>query len=194
MRHTRIAAFLLGAWLLGTLFMIFVATQNFGTVDRVLKSPPPEALKMIATLGNDSARQLLRYAAGEENRFFFENWEVAQLVLGTLLTGLLVFGVESRMLAGFSVAMLILTIFEHLKITPEMAWLGRSFDFLPSTTESMARDQFWKLHGVYSAIEIVKILLAVVIAGFLFQMRQRRRKQRVQVKAVDYTQHRHVDG
>ena len=111
MRHTRIAAFLLGAWLLGTLFMIFVATQNFETVDRVMKSPPPEAYKMILALGNDSARQLLRYTAGEENRFFFENWELAQLVLGVLLTGLLTFGVESRMLAGFSGAMLILT--EH---------------------------------------------------------------------------------
>ena len=194
MRHTRIAAFLLGAWLLGTLFMIFVATQNFETVDRVMKSPPPEAYKMILALGNDSARQLLRYTAGEENRFFFENWELAQLVLGVLLTGLLTFGVESRMLAGFSGAMLILTLFEHFKITPEMAWLGRSFDFLPWTAESLSRDQFWKLHGVYSAIEIVKMLLAVVIAGFLFQMRPRRTKQRVQIKVVDDPHHRHVNG
>jgi hypothetical protein len=193
MRHTRIAAFLLGAWLLGTVFMVFVATQNFATVDRVLKSPPPEAYKMIAGLGNDNARQLLRYLAGEENRYFFENWEVAQLILGGLLTVVLVFGVESRMLAGFSGAMLILTIFEHFKITPEMAWLGRSFDFLPWTAESLARDQFWKLHGAYSAIEIVKMLLAIVVAGFLFQLRQRRRKERVQVKAVDYPQHRHVN-
>jgi hypothetical protein len=193
MRHTRIAAFLLGAWLLGTVFMVFVATQNFETVDRVLKTAPPDASKMIAALGNENARQLLRYLAGEENRYFFENWEVAQLILGALLTVVLLFGVESRMLAGFSVAMLILTIFEHLKITPEMTWLGRSFDFLPWTAESLARDQFWKLHGAYSAIEIVKMLLAIVIAGFLFQLRQRRRKERVQVKSVDYPQHRHVD-
>jgi len=61
MRHTRIAAFVLGAWLLGTLFMIFVATQNFETVDRVLKNPPLEAYRLILALGNDGARQLLRY-------------------------------------------------------------------------------------------------------------------------------------
>jgi hypothetical protein len=193
MRHTRIAAFLLGAWLLGTLFMFFVATQNFETVDRVMKSPPPEAYKMIGALGSDNARQLLRYLAGEENRFFFENWELTQLVVGTLLIAVLIFGVKSRMLAGFSGAMLLLTAFEHFKITPEMAWLGRSFDFLPWTAESLSRDQFWKLHGVYAAIEIMKVLLSVVIAGFLFQLRQRRQKQRVQVKAVDYPQHRHVD-
>jgi len=154
----------------------------------------PHGYAMGLALGNDGARQLLRYTAGEENRFFFENWELAQIVLGVLLTGLLIFGVESRMLAGFSGAMLILTIFEHLKITPEMAWLGRSFDFLPWTAESLSRDQFWKLHGAYSAIEIVKMLLAVVIAGFLFQMRPRRAKQRVQIKAVDDTHHRHVNG
>jgi hypothetical protein len=193
MRHTRIAAFLLGAWFLGTLFMIFVATQNFEMVDRVMKSPPPEAVKMIGALGSDSARQLLRYLAGEENRYFFENWEVTQLVIGALLIAFLLFGVKSRMLAGFSGAMLLLTIFEHVKITPEMSWLGRSFDFTSWTVDSLARDQFWKLHGVYSAIEIVKLLLAVAIAGFLFQLRQRRQKQRVQVKAVDYPQHRHVD-
>src|SRR5258706_2322755 len=194
MRHTRIAAFVLGAWLFGTLFMTFVATQNFETVDRVLKNPPPEAFRLILALGNDNARQFLRYTAGEENRFFFENWELAQIVLGVLLTGLLIFGVGSRMLAGFSGAMLILTVFEHLKITPEMTWLGRSFDFLPWTAESLARDQFWKLHGVYSTIEIVKMLLAVVMAWFLFQIPQRRRKQQGHVKVVGVTHHRHVDG
>src|SRR5258708_19569510 len=111
MRHTRIAAFVLGAWLLGTLFMIFVVTQNFETVDRVLKNPPPEAYRLILALGNDNARHFLRYAAGEENRFFFENWELAQIVLGVLLTGLLVFVFATRLLAGFSVPMLLLTIF-----------------------------------------------------------------------------------
>jgi hypothetical protein len=32
--------------------------------------------------------------------------------------------------------------FQHLKITPEVPWLGRSIDFLPATAESQARDQF----------------------------------------------------
>jgi len=193
MHHTRIAAFLLGAWLLGSLFTAFVATRNFHTVDAVLGAPPPEASKMIQTLGHANARQLLRHLAGEENRGLFEAWELTQLVLGTALTGFLLFGVKKRLLAGLAGAMLIVTLFQHFKITPEMLWMGRSIDFLPGTTESQARDQFWKLHGIYSGIEVVKMLLAVITAGFLFSMRRRRLRQPVEIDPVDYANHRHVN-
>src|SRR5260370_27244393 len=193
MHHTRIAAFLLGAWLLGSVFMTFAATQNFETVDRVLKSPAAEADKMIQALGGNNARQLMRYLAGEENRFVFENWELAQLILVATLTGFLLFGVKSRMLSGFAGAVLILTLFEHLKVTPELAWLGRSIDFLPWTADSLARDQFWKLHAVYGVIEVAKLALGVIIGGFLFAMRRRRPNRRVGVDAVDYANPRHVN-
>ena len=193
MHHTRIATFLLGAWLLGSVFMTFVATQNFETVDRVLKSPAVEAEKMIQALGSNNARQLLRYLAGEENRFVFENWELAQLVLVAVLTGFLLFGVKNRMLAAFAGAVLILTLFEHFKVTPELAWLGRSIDFLPSKAESLARDQFWRLHAVYGVIELAKLALGIIVAGFLFAMRRKRHNRRVEVDAVDYANHRHVN-
>src|SRR5215471_15733202 len=71
MHYTRIAAFVLGAWLLGSVFLTFVATRNFATVDLVLKAPPAEASRMIQSLGSNNARQLLRYLAGEENRAYF---------------------------------------------------------------------------------------------------------------------------
>ena len=193
MHYTRIAAFLLGAWLLGNLFMMFVATQNFQTVDRVLKSPPVEAGKMIQSLGQENARQLLRHLVGEENRFFFENWELAQLILGAALTAFFLFGVKNRLLAGFSGAMLILTLFQHFKVTPELAWLGRSIEFLPWTAESLARDQFWRMHGLNAAIEIAKLLLAMATGGFLFAKRRRRSSRQVKVDAVDYAHHGHVD-
>jgi hypothetical protein len=131
MHHFRIAAFLLGCWLLGSLFITFVATENFNIVDAVLSSPPPEASKMIQTLGDQNARQLLRYLAGEENRGFFQDWELAQLALGTALVGFLLFGIEKRLLAVLAGAMLILTLFQHFKITPELDWTGRSIDFAP---------------------------------------------------------------
>lgn len=193
MHHNRIAAFLLGSWLLGSLFLVFVATRNFQTVDAVLQAPPPEASKMVRTLGHANARQLLRYLAGEQNRRYFETWELAQLIIGAALTAFLLLGVEKRLLAGLAGAMLILTLFQHLKITPELLWLGRSIDFLPSAAESHARDQFWRLHGIYSAIEVVKMLTAVAIAGFLFPMRRRRLRQRVEIDPVDYANHRHVN-
>jgi hypothetical protein len=148
---------------------------------------------MIQTLGHQNARQLLRYLAGEENRSYFEAWELAQLALGVALVAFLLFGVEKRLLAGLAGAMLALTLFQHFKITPDLLWMGRSIDFLPAAAESQARDQFWKLHGIYGGIEVVKMLLAVTIAGFLFPMRRRRLRQRVEIDPVDYANHRHVN-
>jgi hypothetical protein len=193
MHYSRISAFLLGALLTGSLFMAFVATGNFQTVSTILKSPPPQADKMIKTLGDENARLLLRYQAGEENRLFFESWEAAQLVLAIVLAGLLFLAGNRRLLAGLAGAMVILTIFQHFKITPELVWQGRSIDFVPVTSDSPARQQFFKLHTAYGVIEAVKLLLMIVIGIGLFP-RRRRSRQRVEIDAVDYAHHRHVDG
>ena len=100
MHYSRISAFLLGGLLIGSLFMGFVATGNFQTVSEILKSPPPQAEKMIKALGDENARLLLRYQAGEENRLFFQTWETAQLVLGLLLAALLFLMGNRRLLAN----------------------------------------------------------------------------------------------
>jgi hypothetical protein len=192
MHFNRISAFLLGAWLLGSLFMAFVATQNFAAVDRVLNSPPTEATKMIQTLGPDNARHLLRYLAGEENRGFFESWELAQLILGLALTALFLFAAKNRLLASLAAGMLILTAFQHWRITPDLVGLGRSNEFL-ARTASVARSQFGKLHAAYGIIEAVKLVFALTIAGFLFAGRRRRARQRVEVNPVDHANHSHVN-
>jgi len=178
---------------MGSLFIAFVATGNFATVDNLLKAPPVEAEKMIQTLGSENARHLLRYLAGEENRGFFETWELAELIIGVGLAAFLLIGLRQRITAGLAGAIVILTGFQHFKITPEMIWLGRSIDFIAWTADSQARSQFYKLHAAYGIIEGVKILMMLVIAGFLFTMSRRRSRQRVEVNAVDYADHRHVD-
>ena len=84
--HTRrLSSLLLGAWLAGSLFMWMVATQNFRSVDRLLESPSPQASTQFDKLGRDGARTLLRYHVGEQNRWYFETWELAQIVVGALL-------------------------------------------------------------------------------------------------------------
>jgi len=194
MHWNRIAAFFLGAWLLGSLFMAFVATENFATVDRVLNSPPVAGTKVIQTMGAESARFLLRYLAGEENRGFFEAWELTQLVLGLALVVLFV-TLRHPALAGFAVGLLILTAFQHWRITPELVVLGRSNEFLARGAQSaLARSQFGKLHAAYGVIEGLKLLFTLVIAAFLFPMRGRRRRRRVQVDSIDHADHSHVNG
>jgi hypothetical protein len=166
MHHHRIAAFLSGCLILGSLFMIFVATQNFQTVDRVLASPPREAAQMFQTLGPDNSRLLLRYLAGEENRLFFVTWELAQIGLGIALTALLLFIIRSGLLAGLAGGMVIIALFQHFRVTPEMISLGRLVDF-GAGAGSAAYTQFWRLHGLYGVLEVVKLALIIVVAGFL---------------------------
>jgi hypothetical protein len=179
--HHRIAAFLLGAWILGSLFMMFVATQNFRTVDRVLTSAPPQAEQMIQALGQDRARNLLRYLAGEENQLFFNSWEAAQLILGAALAGVLFFGAHNKLLAGLAAGLLILTAFQHFQVTPEMIALSRSID-----VQSTPPNQFWRLHAIYGGIEVLKLLLALATAGILLPNWRARSRSSVEIPALKY--------
>jgi hypothetical protein len=179
--HHRIAAFLLGCWILGSLFMMFVATQNFRTVDRVLTSAPPQAEQMIQTLGPGRARDLLRYLAGEENQLFFTSWETAQLILGVALAGILFFGAHNRLLAGLAACLLILTVFQHFQVTREMIALSRSID-----VQSAPPSQFWRLHALYGSIEVLKLAIALAIAGLLLPEWRARSRSSVEIPAVKY--------
>jgi len=188
MHRHRIAAFLSGCLILGSLFMIFVATQNFQTVDRVLASPPREAAQMFQTLGADNSRLLLRYLAGEENRLFFVSWELAQIGLGILLTAILLFAIRGGLLAGMAGGMVVIALFQHFRVTPEMTSMGRLIDF-GAGAGSVAYSQFWRLHGLYGVLEVVKLLLGIVVAGMLLVGRRKRT-----VAGPDATSERHVSA
>ncbi len=184
MHRHRIAAFLSGCLILGSLFMIFVATQNFQTVDRVLASPPPQAGQMFQTLGPDNSRLLLRYLAGEENRLFFVTWELVQIGLGIALTAILLFGIRSGLLAGLAGGMVIIALFQHFRVTPDMISLGRLIDF-GAGTGSAAYSQFWRLHGLYGVLEVAKLVLTIVVAGFLLFGRRRKSAEPIEVEPVE---------
>jgi hypothetical protein len=183
MHRYRIAAFLACCLILGSLFMIFVATQNFSAVDRVLAAPPQQAMEMFQTLGPDNARLLLRYLAGEENRLFFTSWELAEIALGALLTAIVLFMIHSRLLAGLSGAVLILVLFQHFRVTPQMIALGRLIDF-GGGSASAAYSQFWRLHGLYGVLEVVKLALLVVVAGILLFGRRAKSPEPAEVSSV----------
>ncbi|MBZ5611911.1 MAG: hypothetical protein LAP38_26925 [Acidobacteriia bacterium] len=170
MHHQRIAAFLLGAWILGSLFMIFVATQNFSMAD---------------TLGNPDTHAALRDMAGRLNQLFFVNWERAELVIGVALVGFLLFGMASRLLASLAGAVAILVAFQHFLVTPEMLSLAAHLD----TSEN----QFMKLHAIYGVMEVVKLVMAFGLAVLLLPSWRRGAVRAVEVQPVDYAHHGHVD-
>jgi len=159
----RLAMFLTGAWIAGSLCMVMVATQNFRAVDRLLDSPAPEAAERIQTLGGrDAARVFLRYHSSELNRFYFAMWERAQIALGVgLLIALWPGGIVDKLLCG---AMLVIVLAGRFWLTPEITLVGRSIDWVPQAAANPLRAYFWKLHGIYSASEVAKQLIGLALA------------------------------
>jgi hypothetical protein len=163
--NTRfLACWLLGAWIAGSLFMIMVATQNFRSVDRLLAAPA-SASAQVARMGAAEARTFLRYQVSEQNRFYFETWEKIQLALA--LATLAALTRDSRLALIAAGIMTVLLLAESFYLTPEIVRLGRLIDFVPQAAPSPERDHFWKLHGAYSGIELLKLALGFLVSGRL---------------------------
>lgn len=170
MHIRRLAAFLLGAWLSGSLFMVLVATHNLSAVDRLIASPPTYAANRIETLGETNARTFLRFQASELNRWYFETWEWTQLVLGLFLLLTLRSGGATRksvlVLCG---AMLLAVLAMRFVITPEVTRLGRIIDFIPWDRRTVFRDQFWTYHTAYVVTEAIKDLIGLMLLSSLLR-------------------------
>ena len=137
MHIRRLAALLLGGWLAVSLAVLLLATQNFRTVDRLLKSPPAGAAQAVQNLGQVQARTLLRHAASEQNRSSSEAWEEVQLIWGGVLLLVMLWG-KHRDLRGLLPAVLMLATVAvmHWFLTPEIGRLGRVVDFIPTDQPS----------------------------------------------------------
>lgn len=166
---TRIATLLLGAWIGGCVFMDVVATQNFRSVDRLLAAPPAPIAERIRTMGGHNAAQLfLRYQASELNRHYFPAWENTQIVLGALLIFTLVAaGYRDRPAIWLPSLMLAVTLLMHFLLTPEISRLGRAADLAVLGQASATSTRFWIFHGIYSALELIKLGWGVALAIWL---------------------------
>ncbi len=160
----RLAALLLGAWLGASVLTDVAVTQNFQTVDRFLQQPGSvSASAALNAIGRDRERFILRRNAGEENNWIFMNWERVELGLGGLLFLLLLFGDKpQRLLLALGAAMFLIVAAEHFLLTPLIVDLGRRVDDLPATDPDSKK--FWMLHGIYSGLDILKMLVAVAFA------------------------------
>src|SRR5580693_1584957 len=163
-QYRRLAALLLGVWLGASVLTDVAVTQNFQTVDRFLQRPGSvSASAALSAIGRDRERFILRRNAGEENNWIFMNWERVELALGGLLFLLLLFGDKpQRLMLALCAAMFLIVAVEHFVLTPQIIDLGRKVDDLPTTDPDSK--QFWMLHGIYSGLDILKMLIAVAFA------------------------------
>ena len=166
----RWALVVLGAWVMGSICMSIVATQNFYTVDRLLASPSSAAFGgMVKTLGPPAARELLRFLASELNRLYFQTWNVTQIVLGVgalWLLGARPSG-SSRSAVKCVVAMLAVVLLMFVYLTPAIVSLGRELDFVPRDPAPPGMSRFWVLHAAYTSLEMLKLAVGLVAAGLI---------------------------
>lgn len=185
MHVRRLITFLLGAWLLGSLFMTAVAVQNFKMADRILAAPPAGGREPIQAMGTD-ARMVLRYQASELNRLYFANWEWAQLVLAVAVLAALLLGSNCprwMLLAAF-VALAIVGVMRFW-ITPSVTELGRTIDFVMPSVQTPERDAFWRFHNAYSSLEVLKWALLGGLTGRMLLSR-RSRDARASFRSLEY--------
>lgn len=150
---------LLSGWIIGTLLMAFVATQNFRTVDRLLSAPTPEFSRAIASLGHDQARVVLRYLVSELNRLYFGAWGLTQLAFGAAVI-VAVIGLRplNRTMIAVAVAIFCVVIVSLL-LSQSLLSLGRSLDFVPRTMVPRELAQFRTLHITYTVLDLLKLVL-----------------------------------
>jgi hypothetical protein len=164
----RWALVMIGAWLMGSICVSVVATENFYTVDRLL-TPPSNATfaEMVQKLGPPAARELLRYLSSELNRLYFQMWNVAQIGVGVLALWLLAGSREQGAARKGIAAMLAIVVLMLVYLTPAIVSLGRELDFVPRDPSPPGMSRFWVLHAAYTSLEMIKLLFGAVVAFWI---------------------------
>ncbi len=124
---------------------------------------------------------MLRYQSSEQNRRYLYIWETAEIGLGLALAACLFFGTQRRLFPQILGAlMLMLVLFEHFALTPEMTYRGREADFPPGNSSFGIQARIWALNEAYVASEGAKLVLGGILTSYLFVFRARRRARRAE--------------
>jgi hypothetical protein len=65
-------------------------------------------------------------------------------------------------------AMLILVLFQHFAILPEIIYRGREADFPPGSASFAVQARVWTLGQIYIGAEAVKLVVCGVLSSYLF--------------------------
>lgn len=191
--HTRrVATFLLGAWLGGSLMMILIQTANVHFTTSLLATPSDQATAFMKhSPAQPDMALAMKYQASEQNRRYQDIWEDVQFGLAIILAATLFLGTQRRIfpmvICGL---MLVMLIFEHVGVTPELAFRGRETDFPPGNAAVDPLVRMYALGQVYAWVEGFKLILGILLAGYLFIFRTRR--VRKSAEPVDQPRHSQI--
>ena len=178
MHSTRIASFLLGAWISCCLFVDLLALENLRLANGMLNSAIPPALAIIHKTGREEMALLFRYFAVEQYRHYFATWESIQIIGALSLATVLYFAAEKRPLPQILCGLMLAMVLFQLAINPEWAYRGREADFPPGSQTLGIQARVWALTEVWIGVESAKLVIGGVLAGYMFTYKSRRRARR----------------
>ena len=168
-KKTTALIFVLGVWLGSSILLLWVVGSSFPGVERAVVENNRLTAAAGFAPGQDAAKKVsvAWVVAGELNRQYFSGWNVGQLALAVCA---LVFASRSGPrgallgLCGAGLIVLALTFW----LAPEITTLGRSLDFVPREPPPAALESFNRLHGIYTALELVKVTLIALATWLSF--------------------------
>ena len=164
------AIFGMAMWLMGTVSMAVVATQNFFTIDRLLEAQGnPAFVAAVSKLGASESRELLRYLSSELNRLYFQYWNLAQLPIGIFVLWMVVRLPGSQRAKWEVVAMLAIVLFLTVVITPQILYVGRELDFVPRDPQPPRLRTFGLLHATYTLLDGIELILGILVTVWLMK-------------------------
>lgn len=171
----------------GCLLMICLNVENLRFPGVVLTSPLPPVSKLIEKNGADQISTLLRHFAAEQTRHYTSMWELAEFGFALALGGCLFLATQRRIfplvLCGM---MLIIVMFQHFAVTPELAFRGREADFPPGSAALGPLARVWALQQVSFSVEAVKLIAGAILASYLFVFRARSRRTNKELDTISH--------
>lgn len=157
---TSILIWLLGGWIFGTAFMMWVAIGNF----HVMKpSYLPKAAEVYKDIPEADRVLAIKYGANELNRYFFSYYNAIQLGVSALCCVLFFASRrKSKLVGGILILSLGLCLVLEFYFLPVIVDLGREIEFMPRDPMPPEAKRFFMLHGINNLLEIVKGVFLIV--------------------------------
>tara|TARA_B100000929_G_C15497497_1_gene416420 strand:+ start:954 stop:1505 length:552 start_codon:yes stop_codon:yes gene_type:complete len=169
-RRKMALTLVLGTWLGASFLLLWVVGSSFPGVERAVVENEQLASRVGFKPGDAAAKKtsVAWVITGELNRQNFSSWNAGQLLLAAAaLFCALRAGSRGALLGvcGAGVLVLVLTFW----LAPEITTLGRSLDFVPRDPPPAALERFNGLHGIYTSLELAKVLLLLLAVWFSFR-------------------------
>jgi hypothetical protein len=146
-----------------------VASASFRTADSLIgPGMHPGIATRLRPVPVEERRQVLRFVAAEMNRWMFRTWSVVELALGGALLALVFrMGNTPRTLVGVALA---LTLLQAGVLSPAIARVGRSVDFVARPLPSDIARTFGMFHGAYLLVDLMKGITIVGLGWTLARL------------------------